>query len=182
MIEQILTTVATAETAEKANLFSSLGIDWKLLVLQTIAFLILLVVLRKWVYPPLVAMLDKRDADLKASADAAQEAKQAADRAESEVASLLQEAKHEAADIVATAKAEATAMVDAAEEKSKKKSEALLAAAQTDIENEVKAARDQLRNEMIDLVSLATEKVVGKTVSAKVDSDMIAQSIKEAGK
>ena len=48
-MERILTQFASAEAhaAEKADLFSSLGIDWKLLILQTVAFLILLVILRK---------------------------------------------------------------------------------------------------------------------------------------
>ena len=56
-METILTQFASAEAhaAEKADLFSSLGIDWKLLILQTVAFLILLVIIRKWVYPPLEA-------------------------------------------------------------------------------------------------------------------------------
>ena len=65
-METILTQFASAEAhaAEKADLFSSLGIDWKLLILQTVAFLILLVILRKWVYPPLAAMLDKREKDM----------------------------------------------------------------------------------------------------------------------
>ena len=61
-MEILLTQFAAAEAhAEKADLFGSLGIDWKLLVLQTIAFLILLAILRKFVYPPLVAMLPRVD-------------------------------------------------------------------------------------------------------------------------
>ena len=57
-----LITFASAEATEaKQDLFSSIGIDWKLLILQTIAFLILLWFLKKFVYPSLVAMLDKRE-------------------------------------------------------------------------------------------------------------------------
>ena len=59
---------------ENSDLFGSLGINWTLLGLQTLAFVILLLILKKFVYPPLVAMLDKRDEAVKASADAAMEA------------------------------------------------------------------------------------------------------------
>lgn len=66
--------VAT-EGVEEAGLFGSLGIDWTLLLMQTIAFLVLLAILRKWVYPPLLAMLDKRDKLLRDSTEAAVSAK-----------------------------------------------------------------------------------------------------------
>ena len=71
-MEHFLTQFA-AEPA-KADLFSSIGIDWKLLVLQTIAFLLLLVILKKFVYPPIVAMLDRRDEMIKEAYEAAKQA------------------------------------------------------------------------------------------------------------
>ena len=66
-MERLVTQFASAEAhaTDKADLFGSLGIDWKLLILQSVAFLVLLFVLSKWVYPPLAAMLDKRDKDLR---------------------------------------------------------------------------------------------------------------------
>ena len=48
-MEKILTQFANSGVSEKAGLFDSLGIDWALLAFQTIAFLILLFVLRKFV-------------------------------------------------------------------------------------------------------------------------------------
>ena len=41
------------------------------------------------------------------------------------------------------------------------------------------AAKKALHNETIELVAQATEKVVGKTVNAGVDKQLITQSIKE---
>ena len=106
-MERIFTQFANADPAVQAetNIFTSLGLDWKLLVLQTLAFLLLLWLLKKFVYPPILAMLDKRDAAVKASADAAMEAERYAAEAEARTAELLDEAKHEAAAIVATGEA-----------------------------------------------------------------------------
>lgn len=174
--------LAATPTEESGSLLDLLGIDVTTLVFQMVAFLVLVLVLGKWVYPVFVGIIDKREADIEASAKAADEAKQAANSAEAEVAALLQEARQEASVIVSTAKTEASALVDAAESKAKKKSEALIVAARSDIDNEIKAARDQIHNEMVDLVTLATEKVVGSALSGKLDEKMVAQSLKEASK
>lgn len=182
MNSTVLHILAATPTEESGSLLDLLGIDTTTLVFQMVAFLILVLVLGKWVYPVFVGIIDKREADIEASARAADEAKQAANNAEAEVAALLQDARQEAATIVSTAKTEASALVDAAESKAKKKSEALVAAARGDIDNEIKAARDQIHNEMVDLVTLATEKVVGGALSDKIDDKMVSSALKEAAK
>lgn len=173
-----VTVAATSEAS--GDLFSALGIDWALLALQTVAFLILFAILKKLVYPPLLAMLDKRDAAAAASAEAVAEAQKHADRAQSRTEELMQKAKQEAADIVATAKQEASAMSQKSEEKARLKAEAIAASSLEEINKEVLAAKKMLRNETLDLVALATQKVVGKTVSDTIDASLIETSLKEA--
>lgn len=183
MSMQILTIMAEAAAKtehESPGFFEALGIDWRLLILQTLAFLVLLWFLGKFVYPPLTKMLDKREADIEAGVKAAQEAEKKAEEAKDEVAKLLKQARTEASDIVATAKEEATAMVEASDQKAKAKAERIVAEASEQIEKDVLAARKALRDETLELVAAATEKVVGKAVSAKVDQRVIASAIKEA--
>lgn len=168
-----------AAAAENQDLFGALGINWTLLALQTGAFLLLLIILRKLVYPPLVAMLDKRDKAAKDSADAIAEAEKHASETEARTAELMNEAKREAADIVATAKQEASVMAKKAEEKARAKAEAIAASSLEELNKEVLAAKKMLRGEALELVALATEKVVGKTVSDTVDVRLIETSLKE---
>ena len=123
----ILTNVATASAAEaEKSFFEALWIDWTLLVIQTVAFLILLWFLGKFVYPPLTRMLEKREEDIEAGVKAAQDAEKKADVAREETAKLLKQARKDAADIVSTAKEEAAAVVSAAESKSKDRAERLI--------------------------------------------------------
>ena len=178
-MEYILIQLASADT-DKSDLFSSLGIHWSQLGLQLLAFLILLAILRKWVYPPLVSMLDKREEELRRSAEAAKDAKIEAESAEKRTAQLMKEARREAAGIVATAKTEASSLVEGAESKARSKADAILAAAKEEITKEVSAARDALHNDMVDLVSIATEKVVGAHVSADIDKKVVKQAIEES--
>lgn len=167
-------------TEAKGDIFSSLGIDWKMLILQGIAFLILLVLLSKYVFPPLMKVVDDRQEALEASTNAAKEAEEKAAEAQEEVKNLLKEAREEAKDIVTTAKDEATAMIASSEEKAKSRSEKIVKDAHEQLEKDVIAARKALHNDTIDLVAMATEKVVGKTVNGDVDKKVIAEAVKEA--
>lgn len=167
----------TAATAESAGLFESLGIDWKLLVLQSIAFLFLLWLLSKYVYPALNKMIDAREAALEASQKAAKEAQEDAARSEETIKALMRDAQKEAGEIVATAKSEAGAMVAAAEEKAKASADRIVAQAQESIAKDVIAAKKALHNETIDLVAAATEKVVGNAIDGKVDRRLIETAL-----
>lgn len=171
--------MAEAEAA-KSGILGSLGIDVKLLVIQTVAFLVLLWVLSKFVYPVLANMLETREAAIKKSAKAAQEAEQKADEAKAEMEHLLDEARHQASKIMASAKAEAASVVEAADTAASERAERILADAHAQIEKDVSAAQKALRDETINLVALATEKVVGKTVTPDIDKKVIASAIKDA--
>ena len=56
---QLLYTFASTEAAADKDLFGALGIDWRLLVLQVVAFGILVWLLGKFVYPQLVSTIEK---------------------------------------------------------------------------------------------------------------------------
>ena len=174
------TLIQFAEAAGGNDLFTALGIDWKMLIFQIIAFVILVVLLGKFVYPPLIKAVDGRHAEIEASTEAAEEAKKKANEAKDEVTKMLKEARAQASDIVSTAKDEANAAVEAADAKSKARAEHILADAHEQIEKDVASARKVLHNETLNLVAEATEKVVGKTVTANVDEKIISAAVKEA--
>lgn len=170
---------ASTEVAEKADLFSSIGIDWKLLALQTVAFLILLWFLGKFVYPALSKSLDKREEAIESASKAAAEMEKEAEEARSKIDKLMKEAKTEASAIVSTAKAEADELVKSSEEKSKAQAEHIVAEARESIEKEVLSAKKALHNETIDLVAQATEKVVSKKLTGAIDRKVIESALEK---
>jgi len=170
-----------AETAEaNADLFSTLGVDWRLLILQVIAFLILVFLLGKFVYPWLMKSVDERQANIEEAAKAATEAKKAAADNKEQVAALLAEARKEAAEIVGTAKLESAEIVANSETKAKKSAEHIVSEAHEQVEKDIAAARKTLYNDTLDLVALATEKVVSKDLTAAIDQKEIARAVKES--
>jgi F-type H+-transporting ATPase subunit b len=158
----------------------ALGIDPAMLLFQAIAFLILVWALGKYVYPTFIKVVDDRQAKIEASTAAATEAEKKAVEAKDEVEKMMKQARKEASEIVTTAKEEAAATLEAAETKSKTTAERIVADAHAQIDKDIVAAKKALHNETLELVALATEKVIGKTVTAKVDEAVISAAVKGA--
>lgn len=175
----ILTQLATTEPAS-GGVFGALGIDFGMLIFQAIAFLILVVLLGKFVYPVFIKVVDERQAKIEAGTTAAAKAEKKAAEATAEIEKLLKKARVEASEIVTTAKEEAAAALEAAEQKSKTQAERIVADAHAEIDKSIVAAKKALHNETLELVALATEQVVGKTVTPKIDAAVISAAIKDA--
>ena len=179
-ITQLTVFASSASSSSEGDILSALGIDWMLLAIQLVAFLVLVWILGKFVYPVFVRIIDERQEKIEASVKAAEAAEQKAESAQDEVAKLLKEARKEAKEIVTTAKDEATAMVASSDAKAKQRAEKIVADAHDKIEKDVIAARKALHNDTIDLVALATEKVIGNVTDAKLDKKVIESAVKEA--
>lgn len=170
-----------AETgANKGGILEALGIDWKMLIFQIIAFIILVWFCGKYIYPIFMKTIDARQDAIEAGTKAALASEKKAQEAKAEITALLKQARADASDIVVTAKEEAAAALAAAEAKSKTQAERIVAEAHDRLEKDIVAAKKSLHNETLELVALATEKVVGKTVTAKVDHELVASAVKEA--
>jgi F-type H+-transporting ATPase subunit b len=168
-----------AETTESSSdIFTALGIDWRLLILQIVAFLILVFLLGKFMYPWLMKSVDERQANIEAASKAATAAQKAAEESKERVAHLLAEAREEASEIVSTAKLEAANMLETTEKKAKKSAERIVAEAQEQLDKDVERVKKELYNETLELVGLATEKVIGSTLTAKADKELIVSAVK----
>ncbi len=183
-MERILTQLASeaGSTEASGDLLASLGIDWTLLIVQLVAFLILVWLLGKYVYPVLIKTLDAREAKIEEAGKAAEAAEKKAEAAESKIEDVLKKARLEAADIVATAKNEATMMVEKAESNAKSRSERIVAEAHEDIQKDVLAARKTLEKDVINLVKQAASIAVSGVADSKLDDALIRKSVEKAKK
>ncbi len=172
--------VAKESGASEADILTSLGIDWTLLIMQLIAFLILVWILGKFVYPVFLRIIDERQEKLDEAGRAAEQAQEKAEEAEEKIADSLQQARKEAADIVATAKAEASQMVEKAEAQAKARSERIVAEAQEDIQKDVLAARKALEKDTISLVKKAAGLAISGVADEKLDTALIKKSVEGA--
>jgi len=180
MINTLQIFAATEEAAGNDSLFGALGIDWRTLVLQVIAFGILVWILGKFVYPHLIGAIDRREKAIEESVAAANEAEAKAEETQKEVEKLFKDARAESAAIVDTAHKEAANMVKEAEDKAKKRADQIVQDARAQLDQDILKARAELRNETTELVALATEKIVREKVDPKKDKSLIETALKEA--
>lgn len=154
---------------------ASLGIDWKLLLSQVVNFLILLFVLKRYLYGPVVKMLsDRREKvtksmeDVKAAeeklATAQMESKKILDKAVNEADSIAKAAKKSAQD-------EASKILADASEKAQKVSQNAKISAEREKDQIVEKAKKNLA----ELVTIATEKII----EIKPAPDDVAKAISE---
>lgn len=178
---QSLTYLATTSAASD-NIFTTLGIDWKQLIFQIIAFVILVVLLSKFVFPVLLKVVDERQAKIDEAIKAAEKAEEKAENAEAKIEDVLKKARLDAADIVATAKSEATGLVDKAESDAKKRADRIVAEAQETLEKDVLQAREAIKKDSLKLVKEAASLAMLGVADSKLDSALIKKSLESASR
>lgn len=176
-----ITNIATAavEHEQKSSLLTALGIDWKLLIVQAVSFLLLVWLLGKFVYPHIIKAIEDRRKAIEEGLSYAKKADAELKKAEAKVAELLEQARAEADGIIAHGQKEAAAMVAVAEENAARRAERIVADAQAQIQSDVQKARAALRQETIGLVAEATEAIIGEKLDGKKDTDLIERALKK---
>lgn len=171
---------AITADAANPNLFQALGLNVQLLVEQGLAFLLLVFVLGKFVYPALVKAIDDRRAAIEAGLQEAKESQEALEKAEAKVTELLEEARKEADDILARTHQEAASVVADAETKAKTRAEQIVADARQQLNVDVTKAREVLKKDTVELVALATERIVGEKLDDRKDADLVKKALAAA--
>ncbi|HKR81961.1 MAG TPA: F0F1 ATP synthase subunit B [Candidatus Saccharimonadales bacterium] len=173
MLHNAVTTFASSQP----GLFEALGINWKLLVEQAIAFVVLVWVLAKFVYPTLIKSIDDRRAAIEAGLKEAKQSQEALEKAEAKVTELLGQARAEADDVLARSHKEAAAMVASAEEKAKQRADQIVEDARAQLAADIAKARQDLKGETIKLVAKATEHVIGEKLDERKDAGLIKEGL-----
>jgi F-type H+-transporting ATPase subunit b len=158
----------------------ALGLNVQSFVFQLITFVLVLVILRKFVYGKLVATLEARRQAVIDSLDDAKAAADSMEKTRAETAELLQQARAEAEGIIATAHKETTALIEAAETKAQTRADHIVATAEKRLAQDVEEAKKQLKAETLSLVRAATETVLTSKLDSTADTVLIERAVKQA--
>jgi len=164
-------------STSQPSIFEALGLNWKLLLEQGIAFLILVWILGKFVYPVLTKAIDTRRDQIEAGMKEAQASQEALEKAEQKVADMIAEARKDADDLLARSHQEAGAVIADAEAKAKERAEQIVTDARAQLEADVAKARRALKTETVQLVAAATEHIVHEKIDGKKDAGLIEHAL-----
>ena len=143
------------------------------LIAQIINFLILLAILAKFAYKPIVKALEDRQAKIKADIEAAEQGKLAAEQFKKEYQAQLAQARTEAQNIVDKAVKIAQQNKDEILAEAKAEHARLLKTAREEIEREREHALAQLRNEVVVLSVAAASKIVRKNLDEQTNKQLV---------
>ncbi len=174
----VITTFGEAQSSA----LGALGINVQSFLFQLITFVLLLLILRRYAYPPIVKTLEERRMAVEQSIDQAKEAAAALEKAEKQMEQMLREARDQAEELVAAGHREAAKMVEDAETKAAKRAEHIVAEAKTGMEHELDKAREALKHETAQLIAEATGIIIKQKVDAKQNADLISKALAAATK
>jgi F-type H+-transporting ATPase subunit b len=145
----------------------ALGINLGYLILQILMFAILFITLKKWVYGPMLNMLDNRRKKIAQGLEDAQIAADARSNAEKEAEKIVAEARSQAAEMIRAATAQAeTAGRDV---RAQMEAEAAKARenAMVEIEQERNRILAEMRNQVAALAIASAQKLIGDSLDEK---------------
>ncbi|MYA28174.1 MAG: F0F1 ATP synthase subunit B [Nitrospira sp. SB0672_bin_25] len=141
------------------HFFSSL-IFW-----EVVSFGILLWVLYKFAFPPILEALETRERKIRDSIEQAEQNRLTAEQRLADYEAKLNGAAQEAEAIVADAKAKAQRLLEENEQRLRTESERIQAETTQEIERERRKALQDIRNEAADLALTVAEKVLARSLS-----------------
>lgn len=165
-----------------AELFEKLGIDWKLLIANTATFFIVLWVLRKFAFKPLMAIMDKRQKAIGDGLDAAKQSQIELKAIQDEKQRVMEQAKTEALQLLQTTQADAVKLREQMLAQAQADATALTAKTRIELDRQKTQMLSEAQGALADLVVAATEKVVGEQLDAKLTKKLADQAIAEVSK
>ncbi|MEY8849424.1 F0F1 ATP synthase subunit B [Psychroserpens sp. XS_ASV72] len=144
---------------------------------QTILFLALLFLLRKYAWKPILNAVNDREEGIKNALDSAEKAKREMENLQADNQKLLKEARAERETMLKEAREIKNKMIEDAKEEAKVEANKLIAQAQASIETEKKAAISELKSQVANLSIDIAEKVVREELSNKDKQIKLVESM-----
>ena len=150
------------------------------LIAQLVIFLVMLGILYRVAWGPLLRILNERRARIAQGVEATQRALQELEAAEKERQAKLEEARREAQAMLDRITKQAEDLRKELEAKAREQAEALIVKARAEIQQERQKAVQDLRSQVADLAVMAAGRIIGESLDAKRHRELIERAIEEA--
>ena len=147
-----------------------------------LTFIVLLLILRKIAWTPILQMLEEREKKISDSLKEAERIRQQSEQAVAEQQRIIEQAKKEAQEIIAKGQKTAEVVKEEILAKAKAEAEKMTRKAQRDIELSRDKAIEQIQDLAVELSMAATEKLIGKSLDEKEHQKIIRESLSQLDK
>ena len=153
--------------------------DPGLYIWTIVTFLILVALLGRFAWRPLLDALDRRQEAIRKSLDEAKQARQEMGRLNEESARLLAEARAEADAIISRTRADAARAGEELKQKARADAENIVRHAEREIALETSRALQKVRQEAVDISVAIASKIIQRNLSKEDNERLIAETLKE---
>lgn len=164
------------------SLIETFHIDIKLIVAQLVNFLIVAAVLWFFAVKPLMKIMQQRTNKIEKSLKDARKIEERLKVTEEESRKIIKEAQKQAADLLEQAKVHSENKKKEITLQAKEEVNKIVGESKKQISAEKEKMVKEVKEEIIDLVILASEKVLGREIDAKANKELIAKAVKEINK
>lgn len=152
------------------------------LYIWTIAtFLVLVALLARFAWRPLLAALAERQQTIQSSLDEARRARQELERVQAESARILAEARTKAEEILASTRSAASRFHDEVKEKARADAAAIVSAAERNIERETRRALQQVRRDAIEIAFDVASKLLHRHIEPADQERLLQDTLSRLG-
>ncbi len=160
--------------------FASLGINLPLLVVFVVNFIVLLVMLRLFLYKPVMTVLDERAKRAREAVEMAEATKKEYDQAKDEVQKQIEKGRQEAQAIISQATQVAERLKEESRQEAAKQAQVIVDRARSELEADRDKMVGDLRREFVAISIAAAEKIIKETLDREKHRKLIEETLRES--
>lgn len=169
----LLSTPTLLAAAESEGGFSVFSVNPGLSVWTTLVFLMLLGILWKFAWGPILGAVEARENRIQSALDESRERKEEAQKLLAEHKAQLNDARRQANEILAEARASGDRLRRELEEKARDEAQGIIESARREIGRERDQALAEIRKESVDLALAAAARLIEERMDAERDRKMV---------
>jgi F-type H+-transporting ATPase subunit b len=153
--------------------------DPGLFIWTIVTFLVLLGLLAKFAWGPLLKALETRQNSIRKSLDDAQQAKQELERLNTESAQIIARARHGADAIITQSRADGDRLREEIRQKARAEADLIVKNAERQIQLETSRALAQIRHEAVELSVMIASKIIQRNLTKEDNERLIDEALKQ---
>jgi len=160
--------------------FASLGINLPLVVVFTVNFIVLLIMLRLFLYKPVIKVLDERTKRTREAMELAEATKKEYEQAKGEVQKQIEKGRQEAQAILTQAMQVGERLKEESRTEATKQAQVIIDRTRSELEAERDKIIGDLRREFVDISIAAAEKVIKETLDREKHRKLIEETLQQS--
>ncbi len=178
----MLTQITLAVIASEGSNGGLLDVNPGLMIWTVITFIVLLLILKKVAWKPILTALDKRENDIRESLVQAEKAKDEAKQILEENQANLAKAEEESRKIIEQSRTYAESLKEQLMKESKAQAKKIVDDASSEIQRNKDAAFEELKGQIADIAVNAAEKIIRESLDAQKSKQIVDKYLNDVTK